>query len=478
MIRLVIGLPLLLLFFRCTKDRATLDYGGFPKEVGEIFSHKCSTTGCHNSKSAPASAGLDLSSWETLFRGTKNNSSVIPYRPDHSFLFFSVNTYHHLGPQLSPSMPLNREPLEMDEVMAIKDWISNGAKNNQDEVNFSDHGPRSKIYIGNQGCDVVSVFDADTKQLIRVFDVGNEARIESPHDLVVSPDGKYIYVTFYVSNLFQKYSTYDHTKVSELAFFDSGWHAITISGDSRTAIATQLSASGRIKVIDLETMKEKVTFVVSNPHGCALNYDGTVAYVTSQQGNHLYKLNLADTQNYVITEVPLQTGAVPQLFAEHKPYAVSFFPGYSKYAVTCQGTNEVRIFNTSNDSLLKTIHLSGIPQLIAFSEKSPYLFVSCMSDISNSESASQVVVINATTLTEVKSIFTGFQPRGIAVDDKNNYVWVANRNISSTGWQPHHTTECHGNNGYITLIDIKTLQLVQGWNTEVSVDPYSTSIKK
>lgn len=473
-----LSLLALLLFAGCLKDKGKPEYGGYPYEVGKILTLKCAVSGCHNSASSMACAGLDLSAWEALFRGSMGNSSVIPYRPDHSFLFFSINTFPHLGPQLAPTMPINKEALSYEEVLTIKNWISEGAMNNKGEVNFSDHAHHSKVYVSNQGCDLVSVFDAQTKQLIRVFDVGNQPGIESPHDLIVSPDGKYIYVTFYGSNLFQKYATSDHSKVGEMDFFDYSWHAMSVSGDSHTGLVTQLGSAGRIKIIDLDAMTVKTTLIATYPHGCALNYNGTIAYITSQQGNFLYKFDLTDLQNVTINEVPLETGVLPQVVAPHKPYAVSFFPDYSKYAVTCQGTNEIRIFNAANDSLLKVISIPGVPQLMTFSEKKPYLFVSCMSDISNNLSSSQVVIIDYSSLTQISSIFTGFQPRGITVDDENNRVWVANRNITAGGWQPHHTTACAGNNGYVTLIDMNTLQLVEGWKTEVSVDPYCVSISK
>ncbi|MDO9185852.1 MAG: hypothetical protein Q7W13_07555 [Bacteroidia bacterium] len=471
----------MLLSFSCAKDKGNPDYEGYPKNVGEIIVNKCSVSGCHNSVSSDACAGLDLSSWEAMFKGSKNNSSVIPYRSDHSFLLFSVNTFSDFGPQMYPRMPLNKAPLSRIEVSVIKDWINQGAPSNQGGIKFSDNTKR-KIYVANQGCDFVSVFDGETKLISRAFDVGNSTNTEAPHDMMVSPDGQYIYVSFYASNLFQKFRTSDHVKVGELILPDISWHTIDISGDSKIAVTTHLDANGKMAIIDLVNMSIIVTYqgggLFIYPHGCALNYDGSMVYTTSQQGNFIYKVNLADPQSPDISQVALQTGDAPTPNGVYKPYDVDYFPDYSKYAVTCQGTNELRIFNASNDSLLSVISTTGVPQLMAFSEKLPYLFVTCMGDSANSQATSSVDVINYNTFQKIKSVFTGHEPRGISIDEEGHCVWVANRNISPTGWAPHHTTVCQGKSGNVTIIDMNTLQLIPDWKTEVSVDPYCISIKK
>ncbi|MCE9538508.1 MAG: hypothetical protein K8R85_04715 [Bacteroidetes bacterium] len=87
-------------------------------------------------------------------------------------------------------------------------------------------------------------------------------------------------------------------------------------------------------------------------------------------------------------------------------------------------------------------------------------------------------VINYSTFQKIKSIFTGHEPRGISIDEEGHCVWVANRNISPTGWAPHHTTVCQGKSGNVTIIDMNTLELLPEWEAEVSVDPYCVSIKK
>lgn len=466
----------------CRKDQASPDYQGYPEQIGNIILTKCAITGCHNAASKQACVGQDFSSWESLFHGGNNNSSVIPFRPDQSFLLFSVNTFNDLGPKLDPIMPVNKEHLSREEVETLRDWIAAGAPRRDGYIKWSENENRSKVYVANQGCDFITVFDAKSRLAMRAIDVGVMPGTEAPHDMYVSPDGKNLYILFYAGNIFQKFRTSDDTKVGELDLGDVSWHSMSISGDSKWAMASHLAADGKVALIDLENFKVKIIYAggqfLQFPHGNALTYDGKMCYITCQQGNFIYKMDLTDPFNTEPKEIVLNPGDIPSVNGIYKPYAVAFSPDYSKYYVSCQGTNELRIFKTANDSLLQVIPTNGVPQVMSFSDKYPYVFVPCMGDTSDQTTESSVNVINLNTNQLVKTIYTGSQPRSCVVDDNNNRVWVANRNIYGTGWAPHHTTACVGRNGYVTMIDMVSLELIPDWKCEVSVDPYHVTIRK
>lgn len=471
-------LPLFLIQ-NCSVDPYPVDEAsGYPSDVGQIFLGKCATSGCHNEASSHAAAGIDLSSWESLFRGGRNNATVIPYRPDQSVLFFSVNTFAELGPTLSPTMPFGHPPLSRVEVLQIRDWIAKGAPDRNNVIAFSGDDARRKIYVANQGCDLVTIFDADTKLAMRCIDVGAEFAIESPHDIQVSPDGKFWYVTFFGGTFLQKYSTADDHLVDQLDLGISGWHSMCISNDSRYAAISKWDAQGRVVCIDLETMTlVRLMQGFSYPHGCAFNADGTRLYVVSQMGNFIYKVDITDPANIDFDMITLHTGAFPATSGIDKPYVIRFAPGNEKYFVTCQGTNEIRIFNADNDSLIGVIPASGVPQLIEFSESTPYAFVTCMVDTTNVGTESSVDIINWNNCSFVKTVRPGFQERGLAIDDRNGLVYVGNRNVDPGGPAPHHTTSCLGRNGDIALIDLTTLEVIDGWKAEVAVDPYCLTIR-
>jgi DNA-binding beta-propeller fold protein YncE len=476
-------ISILFIFFNsCTYDKGHPDYNSYPEKIGKILINSCATAGCHNALSADASAGLDLSSWNSLFKGTRNNSSVIPYRPDHSFLLYSINTFQDLGPELCPTMPLNKNPLKRSEVETIKNWIAEGAPDCNGKIKWSENPDCRKIYVANQGCDYITVFDADSKLIMRSIDVGNENGTEAPHDMLISPDGQFLYVSFYANSIFQKYRTSDGIKVGEINLGTMSWHALAISGNGKYAVCSHFDADGKVALIDLSTMNLVYNYQGSGlflyPHGCAFNYTGTIAYITCLEGNFLYKMDLTDPSDPDIRKVSLQTGEIPSASGAYKPYEIDFSPDYSKYYVTCQGTNEVRVFKASNDSLLKVIPTTGIPQLVSFSKSRPYAFISCFEDAASTTTQSSINIINTLDDHLISTIDSGYQPRGLAVDDANDCVWIANRNVSGLGVAPHHTTACAGRNGYVTIINMKTLQLIPDWRTEVSVDPYSVVVKE
>jgi DNA-binding beta-propeller fold protein YncE len=452
---------------------------GYSMEVAQIFESKCATGGCHNDRGAAGCGGLNLSSWENLFKGSDRNAVIIPFRPDQSYLLFSVNAYPDLGPHLHPGMPLNAPSLSREDVLLIRDWIARGAPSKTGVIPFSQEPRRSKIYVANQGCDFVTVFDARTKLAMRAVDVGNRFSIESPHDLHVAPDGNNWYVTFFMGTTLQKYSAETDQRVGELDLGIYGWHSMAISADSRYAALSKWDAQGRVALVDLENMS-LITMMTgfAYPHGCAFNADGTQLYVVSQMGNFFYKLDITDPLNPQVEQITLHTNDIPSNGGVDKPYVIRFAPDGESYFITCQGTNEVRIFSADNDSLIGVLPTTGVPQLIEFSESTPYAFVTCMLDTANASTESSVDILNWHTNTMVSTVYPGFQERGLAVDDANGVVYVGNRNVDPGGPAPHHTTSCGGRNGDISLIDLHTLQVIPGWRAEVGVDPYCLDIRK
>jgi DNA-binding beta-propeller fold protein YncE len=70
----------------------------------------------------------------------------------------------------------------------------------------------------------------------------------------------------------------------------------------------------------------------------------------------------------------------------------------------------------------------------------------------------------------------GWQPHGIAIDPVKQVVYISNRNYSG-GPAPHHAASCAGKNGYLSIIDLNTLERVPDFKPEVSVDPYSVGVR-
>jgi YVTN family beta-propeller protein len=476
-----------LMLFSCTYEKGqplqTEDPArGYPAEISEILVKKCATSGCHNDISKDAASGLSLSSWSRLLEGGRNGPAVVPYRPDYSTLLFYVNSFEDLGPALQPRMPFNQPSLTRKEVLLLRDWISKGAPGGNGTIPFADNPQRKKIYVANQGCDVVMVFDSETGKMIRAVDVGNSpASVESPHMIKVSPDGEYWYVVFYNGTVVQRFRTSDDSYAGEIPIGAGTWNTFVVSPDSRKGFAVDWSSSGQIVYMDLEKMQKTVNYPsLKNPHGIAVNKTFTTLYITAQTGNYIYKIDITDPLSPEEKMIVLEKGQPLNYNSSLDPHEIMLSPDEKEYFVSCQASDEVRVMKTSNDSLLAVIKTGNYPLEMAFSESRPYLFVTCMEDSAGVPAFTKgsVAVIDYKTHSLVRKVYGFYQPHGIAVDDVHGRVYVASRNKSSQGPQPHHTTACGGRNGFLKYIVLGTLELHPSYKVEVSVDPYAVAIRK
>lgn len=473
----IISLFSLFFIVSCTKDSAPPILGDYPTDVGKIFTYKCATSGCHNTASYHGAADLDLTSYATLFKGSNNGSPVIPFRSDFSSLCFFINTYDELGPKNIPTMPLNGNALSKDEVKTIKNWIDAGAPDINGNVVWADNPNRPKYYVLNQGCDVVTVFDAATQLPIRYITVGNNPNvIESPHMIKVSPDGQYWYVIFVGNNILQKFRTSDNVLVGETTLgVYQNWNTFVISNNGKKAYCVSWQSNSRLAVVDLETMQLKNNIGAGNftdAHGIVLNNTNDTLYITRQTGNYIFTI---DTALNGFNEVTIDGSGIPNQTSSLDPHEITFSPDDSKYFVTCQASNEVRVLSKVGNTLLQIIPTGAYPLEMAKSITKNKLFVSCLNDPnSNTNTLGSVTVIDMSSY-QNNNYKMGYQPHGIGVDEANGLLIIANRNINTSGPTPHHTGVC-GRNGFVSYFNINTMQLLNK-KTEVASDPYSVSIR-
>ncbi|MFM9028531.1 MAG: YncE family protein [Bacteroidota bacterium] len=469
------------------KTQPQPDTSGYPSEVADIILTRCATTGCHNSANAANAAGIDLSSWNKMFDAGRNGNSVIPYSSDYSYLLYSINTDTNLGPVLEPTMPFNQAPLSTSEYDLIRQWILQGAPDKEGNTRFPDSPSRKKIYTSMQGCDQVAVIDAESRCIMKYVPVGADPSIiESPHMVRISPDGQYWYSVFYSGSVLQKFRTSDDQLVSTLNVGSGDWNTIIITPDGRKGFLNATIA-GITAVIDLETMTETTRFSMDFPHGGFITPDGNSLYLTSQLGNFIQKVDLTTAPFYDTETIILEPGETRTTASRYDPHEMVLSNDGTKYFVSCQGSNEVRIFNTSNDSLLSILNVGAKPQEFSTSSTHPYLYVTCTEDPVATGKKGSVYVIDMNTSSVISSIYVGYQPHGIAVDDDHELVYVANLNIDPNGPAPHHISSCGGRNGYITCINQLTLQpfsipAASGppyvFKQEVLTAPYFVSYKK
>ena len=470
----------LLFLISCKKDIGYVNIGDYPHDIGRIISTSCSVSGCHNAKSFQAASSLNLETWQNMFAGSGSGSPVIPYSSKFSSLCYYINTYAELGLQNTPTMPLNKKALSFDDVKKIKDWIEAGAPDINGNIKWADNPLRKKVYAVNQGCDVVTVFDAETQLPMRFIEVGNKtSTIESPHQVRVSPDGKYWYVIFINNNIMQKYRCSDDSYVGDIPMSPLAagtgttnaldWNTFVISKDSKRAYCVSWTSSGSIAALDLEN-KKLIHFIGGQyfPHAIALDATEQNIYVGAQTGNFIIKIDTAfsGSNQYSLENGPFNYSS------SLDPHDIILSPPPSnELLITCQKSNEVRIFNTSTNLVTNTITTGKYPQEIIFSPLFNSYFVSCTYDSTTFTNSMGLVSKISASGYAVTNLKVGYQPHGLAIDENKRLLYVTSRNIQSNGPAPHHSSQCQGRNGFVNFIDLLSFSVLPK-RYELSVDPY------
>jgi DNA-binding beta-propeller fold protein YncE len=420
--------------------------------------------------------------------GATNGSAVIPYSSRFSPLCYFINTYSSLGPQSKPTMPLNRQPLPETEVKKIKEWIDAGAPDLNGNVMWSEPN-RRKAYVVNQGCDVVTVIDAVSLLPARYIEVGTRPGApDTPHHLRVSPDGKYWYVVFINNNIMQKYRCSDDSYVGAIPLspFAAGtsadpnddaqdWNTFVISDDGKKAWCVSWTANGKVAAVDLENMKLLHYLPgFSYPHGITVNPANDQLYITAQTGNYVSALDTSFAGSPV--EISLQNGVTPSGFPSLDIHDVVFSPDGGHFLATCVGTNEVRVFDLGTNLVSDIIPTATYPQEIVYSQFAHAYFVSCTKDTSHLSGSYGAVTRIMEDDFSTAVLPCGYQPHGIAVDDRRGILYVASRNILSACPLPHLTNVCGGRNGFLNFINLGNFTLMDQ-RYELSADPYFVFVR-
>lgn len=481
--RVVIVLTIFICGCKHTPPLKPQNITGYPADIERIIVDKCATSGCHNNASYKAAGGLNLTTWEQLFNGGTTGAVVIPYRPDFSTLCYYTNTDTNLGVTLIPTMPVNQPALTKKEYQLLSDWVKAGAHNTNGLVKFSDNPSRKKFYLTNKLCDNVTVVDMESQLQMRYIDVGISNEDEFPHSVKVSPDKNNWYVTFFrTSNIVQKFDANTDTYLGDVHIGSGSWTSFSISTDSKNGYFISNKKEGKLAIANLETLQLVNTFTFQNqleyPSGIIVNDELHKIYIGNTHGNFLYSIDIRDINNPQFSKIILDGSKNIKRSSSIDPAELIIDVENNICYVACIADQSVKIIDMLTDSVISTVKLSTNPAFLSLSKKHNKLVVTCPDDEQHfAGERGAVAVVDIITNSVQKWIYSGYQPYGIAVDDEEGIVAVANANLSTDGDEPHHSSDCQGRNGYISFIDLKTLEKIPSSNSEVAVFPYSISAR-
>lgn len=439
--------------------------GNFPDDINKIFLGKCATAGCHDLSGYKQSGGLLLDSWDHLLNGGNNGAAIVSYSPENSPLLYHINNSHSSDMTRLPIMP-KRGSLSHEEYHTIKEWIQNGAPDKNGNIPFASNPEnRQKIYLahgGNGKCKLLAVIDAEKKVVMRYIPFGTN-KTESAHNIRVSPDGRYAYVCFISGTQIQKIDTRTDKIVDSIEVPSKNWGVINMSNDGKKLMINAWEGNGGVYIINTESMtfEEQYDGLFINPHGIISNAAFDTFYVSSLWGNTLYKFSKDFSLYEKISLDGKPCTQTSQAGITPDPHDLAYSPDYSKYFVTCQNTNEVRVYDSHADTLLVNLQVGVMPQHIAISKTTDYAVVACMHDHNMEMNAmGTVYVINYKTLKVVKRIEGKFyEPHCVLIDDQNGLFYVLSKNLTP-GYVGGNVSACGEQNGWYSVYDLKTLKPV------------------
>jgi len=455
----------------------------FPDEVSALFNTPytssnitCNTPSCHASENS--ASGLNLQSWNSTLNGSSNGTMVVPYNGFWSHMISVINSDTNYAPVTTVTLP-EFHKLDSPKVALIMNWINEGAKNKDGQVAFSNVSNSEKGFITNQAADLVAVIRQNEKQVIRLIPVGGSGILDAPHYVKLSPDMKYYYVSLIQEGYVEKYDVTNYALLGRMQAGQSPAH-IEISPDGLYGYITNFESSGSVTTTrKFNTTTMQVTDIFSEtrmkgPHGMALTSDGNTLYVTSEIGEYIFKIS---TNNFYASDTtyikePIDPTVPPSGngTSNFRPYQVLLSPDESLLFVSCRGSSQVRVYNSSDLTQVNSISLGSgsFPLLMKFTNDGNYLFV-C------NRNNNTVSIINRSNYNVQTITGVGVQPHGVDFSADGRYAFIACE--TQSGFDGHHPTVGSKKSGVTRLIEIQGSNFSLLPNTRLEMGSFPAGIE-
>ncbi len=248
-----------------------------------------------------------------------------------------------------------------------------------------------KVYVSSDGASTVSVIDTATDRVVASIDVG-----ANPHGLAISGAGSRVLVSGWGSNRALVIDTATDRVIGEVPIAQP--HNGTLSQDGRTAwVASQQQGATALVRLNLATWKEVARVPLDKtPRGLELSPDGRRVFFTLAGVNAIQVLDTAT--NEIVTQIPVGTS----------PHYTPFTPDGRWALAVIQGPGELGILDTTSNTLAGTVAVGKAPHWSTSSSDGHTAYVT-------NEGSNDVSVVDLANRTVTATIAVGNAPRKIAV---------------------------------------------------------------
>src|SRR5215467_2816149 len=328
-----------------------------------------------------------------------------------------------------------------DNAIAVLDTGTNGVQGTI-PVPQGPHGivitpDGRKVYVSSDGASTVSVIDTQTDKVVRSIEVGT-----NPHGLAITPDGRQVLVGAFGTNQVLLIDTHTDQIVQRLPVPMP--HNSVLSPDGQRAyVGSQQQGATAVVILDLVQGTQVGTVPLDKtPRGLTLSPDAKQLYVTVAGADAVQVVDL--TGQRVVGQIPV--GA--------SPHIVMMLPNGSAGLVVSQGPGTLETFDPTHHTVSRTVRVGTNPHWLAVSADGRAAFVT-------NEGSQDLSVVDVDGGTVTATVHVGNAPRKIVVQP----------GPISQGTTPAPTAQAP-TQGTMTISDHGTLAVKGKQEIELEADEY------
>ncbi len=287
-----------------------------------------------------------------------------------------------------------------------------------------------KVYVADEGSNTVTVIDAASFEKIGNIPVG-----KGPHNVQVSPDGKWVWVTnngepgapgekMPVGKMSKNEHAamggagavwaIDATTSKVVAKVPVGQHPahVVVSGDGSTAYITN-GTDNTVSVVDTATQRVSDVMAVGvSPHGLRISPDGKQAWVANLKAGTVSVIDTAGRKQ--VAEIAVGKG----------PAQVGFTPDGRFGFVSLSQENKVVVIDPASRKVIRKLAVGMVPIQLYATPDSKLVLVANQG--TSKKPGSTVSVIDLAAMKVTATIKTGAGAHGVAIDGEGRHAFVTN----------------------------------------------------
>ena len=287
-----------------------------------------------------------------------------------------------------------------------------------------------KVYVADEGANAVSVIDATNFSKIGSIAVG-----QGPHNVQVSPDGKWVWVTnngdpvkAAATMPAEKMSKAEHGAMAGagavwvidaatdavVAKVPVGMHPahVVVASDGRVAYITN-GGDNTVSVVDAAAQRVIAVVPVGvSPHGLRITPDGKQVWVANLKGGTVSVIDTASRKQ------------VAEVAAGKGPAQVGFTPDGRFGFVSLSGENKVAVIDPVSRKVIRKIAVGTVPIQLHATPDNRLVLVANQG--TPKKPGSTVSVIDVASMKVAATIKTGAGAHGVVVDGGGRHAFVTN----------------------------------------------------